>query len=147
MHTLHIHHPAGGTMREFHRELEKMFNGMLTPRETAEALPTPMEIFENAEAYLVRVELPGLVESDLDVTFQDGTLSIRGEKKPAEDSREWTCHRRERRYGVVHRVATVPTPVAADSITAEMSQGVLTVTLPKREEAKPKSIKVKPREV
>src|SRR6266516_3909861 len=104
-----------------------------------------LDISERKDAYLVTVELPGVALDDLQITLEDGLLTIQGERQFAEDSSEQQFHRVERRYGAFRRAITLPSHVLADAIEATADNGVLQIMLPKREEAKPKHIQVQVR--
>ena len=103
-----------------------------------------LDISERKDAYLVTVELPGLKPEDLDITMEDGLLTIQGERHFAHDSSEQQFHRVERRYGAFRRSITLPSHVEADEIEASAQDGVLQILVPKAEEAKPKRIQVRP---
>jgi HSP20 family protein len=87
-------------------------------------------------------ELPDLTRDQIDITVDNGTLTIRGEKKFATDVKEEQFHRIERRYGTFSRSFSIPPTVDTGRVAAEYKHGVLTVRLPLREEAKPRQIKV-----
>ena len=103
-----------------------------------------LDISERKDAYLVTVELPGLKSEDLDITMEDGLLTIQGERHFANDSSEQQFHRVERRYGAFRRSITLPAHVMAEGIQASFEDGVLQILVPKAEEAKPKRIQVRP---
>ena len=110
---------------------------------TSGAWVPPVDIYQNGEQELVlKAELPDMAREDIDITVDNGTLTIRGEKKLASDVREEQFHRIERRYGTFSRSFSLPQTVDPTKVGAEYKQGVLTVRLPLREEAKPRSIKV-----
>ena len=94
-----------------------------------------VDIAEHEKAYEITVELPGMDESNVDVKFSDGTLTIKGEKKDEREEKQKDYHLSERRYGSFQRSFGVPDGVDADKIEAHFKNGVLTVTLPKRPEA------------
>jgi HSP20 family protein len=102
-----------------------------------------LDISERKDAYLVTVELPGVEADDLQVTLEDGLLTIQGERHFAHDSSEQQFHRVERRYGAFRRSITLPAHVVADGIEATADNGVLQIVVPKVEEAKPKRIQVR----
>jgi HSP20 family protein len=103
----------------------------------------PVDIYQNGETEIVlKAELPEMVREDIDVTVDKGTLTIKGEKKFAGEPKEEQFHRIERRYGAFSRSFSLPPTVDATKVSAEYKNGVLTVRLPVREEAKPRSIKV-----
>ena len=101
-----------------------------------------VDIFETENELLLRADLPGLDIKDVDIEVENGTLSLRGERKYQNESKEGGFHRIERSYGSFARYFTMPDTVDTDSVKADYKQGVLTVTLPKKEVAKPRQIKV-----
>jgi HSP20 family protein len=103
-----------------------------------------LDISERKDAYLVTVELPGVEADDLEITLEDGLLTIQGERHFAHDSSEQQFHRIERRYGAFRRAITLPAQVMAEGIQATAEDGVLQILVPKMEEATPKRIKVRP---
>jgi len=103
-----------------------------------------LDISERKDAYLVTVELPGLKPEDLDITMEDGLLTIQGERQFAHDSSEQQFHRVERRYGAFRRSITLPAHLMAEEIEASFEDGVLQILVPKAEEAKAKRIQVRP---
>jgi HSP20 family protein len=110
----------------------------------ATAWAPALDIAERKDAYLVTVELPGVEADDLDITLEDGLLTIQGERQFAHDSSEQQFHRVERRYGAFRRSITLPAQVQAEQIEASFDNGVLQILVPKMEEAKPKRIQVRP---
>ena len=103
----------------------------------------PVDIYQNGEHELVlKAELPDMTREDIDVTVDKGTLTIKGEKKFAGEVKEEQFHRIERRYGTFSRSFSLPPTVDPGRVGAEYKNGVLTVKLPLREEAKPRTIKV-----
>jgi HSP20 family protein len=110
----------------------------------ATAWAPALDISERKDAYLVTVELPGVEADDLEITMEDGLLTIQGERHFAHDSSEQQFHRVERRYGAFRRSITLPAHVMAEDIQASADNGVLQILVPKAEEAKPKRIQVNP---
>jgi len=103
----------------------------------------PVDIYQNGDHELVlKAELPDMTREDIDITVDNGTLAIRGEKKLSGEVKEEQFHRIERHYGTFSRSFSLPQTVDPGKVSAEYKQGVLTVRLPLREEAKPRSIKV-----
>src|SRR6266498_3545607 len=99
----------------------------------------PVDIYQNGDQELVlKAELPDMSREDIDITVDNGTLTIRGEKKLSSDVKEEQFHRIERRYGTFSRSFSLPQTVDPNKVAAEYKQGVLTVRLPLREEAKPR---------
>jgi len=102
-----------------------------------------VDIYETDKHDLVlRAELPGMSREDVEVTVENGTIVIKGEKKFDTEVKEEHYRRIERTYGTFHRSFTLPNTVDATKVAAEYKNGVLTVTLPFKEEAKPRSINV-----
>jgi HSP20 family protein len=123
--------------------------GLFGQRQDAAMPSTPvwapaLDISERKDAYLVSVELPGAKLEDLEITLDDGLLTIQGERSFADDSSEQQYHRVERRYGAFRRSITLPAHVMADMVEASFEDGVLQIVVPKAEEAKPKRIQVRP---
>jgi HSP20 family protein len=103
-----------------------------------------LDIAELKDAYVVTVELPGVGIDDLEITCQDGLMTIQGERRNANDSSEQKVHRAERRYGPFLRSITLPSNVVAEAIEASTQDGVLQVVVPKPKEAHAKRIQVHP---
>ena len=103
----------------------------------------PVDIYQNGDHEVVlKAELPDITREDIDITVDNGTLTIRGEKKLSNEVKEESFRRIERRYGTFSRSFSLPQTVDAAKVGAEYKNGVLTVRLPLREEAKPRQIKV-----
>jgi HSP20 family protein len=103
----------------------------------------PVDIYQNGNEELVlKAELPDMSRDDIEVSVENGTLTIKGEKKLSSDVKEEHFHRIERRYGTFSRSFALPQTIDAGKVSADYRNGVLTVTLPTREEAKPRQIKV-----
>ncbi len=111
---------------------------------TTQAWAPAVDITERKDAYLVAVELPGVGIEDLEITFQDGLLTIQGERHTAHDPAAEKVHRAERRYGAFRRSITLPSHVMADAIDASAQDGVLLILVPKVEEVQAKRIQVHP---
>jgi len=101
-----------------------------------------LDAYEDKENFVVKAELPGMKREDIEVSLHEGSLSISGERKSETKHEDAETHRAERFFGRFQRTLTLPAAVAADKVKAEYKDGVLTVTLPKTEEAKPKRIDV-----
>jgi HSP20 family protein len=103
----------------------------------------PVDIYQNGDHELVlKAELPDMSREDIDITVDNGTLTIRGERKLPNDVKEENFHRMERRYGTFSRSFSLPQTVDSTKVAAEYKNGVLAVKMPVREEAKPRQIKV-----
>ncbi len=102
-----------------------------------------MDMYETDDAVIVKSAIAGVDPDDLDISITGDTLSIRGKCEAEEEIEEEKYICRERRYGAFSRSLTIPVPVVADEAEAEFENGMLTLTLPKAEEIKPKAIQVK----
>ena len=106
------------------------------------SLSVPADVIETKDNVVVKLSAPGVKPEDIDIAVVGDTLTIRGETKSEEQSEEGSYIRKERRFGAFQRTLSLPASVASDRARAEFENGVLTLTLPKAEEAKPRSIKV-----
>lgn len=111
------------------------------PGAAAPASPA-VDVSENENEYVVKASLPGVKPDDVQITVHGDSLTIRGESKAEEEKKGETYHLRERRCGAFQRSFSFPSPVDADKAQARFEHGVLTLTLPKAESARPKQIKV-----
>jgi len=112
---------------------EGLGTGMWTPA---------VDIYETAESVVVKAELPGLTREQVGIEVKDGILTLKGERKVEKEVKEENYHRIERAYGTFQRSFSLPASVDQEKISATLKEGVLEVTLPKREQAKPKQINV-----
>ena len=131
-------------MMELQRSINQLFNtGRTTGDDVALSAWTPaVDIFEDENEYVIKLELPEVGREDVKVNLNDQTLSISGERKIENEDKRDGYHRIERSYGQFYRSFTLPPNVNAEAINAQFKDGVLRLTLPKREEAKPKQIAV-----
>jgi HSP20 family protein len=102
-----------------------------------------VDVFETEESIVLKADLPDVNKDEVDISVQNNTLTIRGERKREKEVNEKDFYRMERTYGSFARSFGLPPTVDAERIDASFANGVLTLTLPKREESKPKQIKVK----
>lgn len=128
--------PTFGRLTSLQDELDRLFEAPTTGWAPA------LDVHEDKENFSVRVELPGMKREDIEVSLQDGALIITGERKEEKVTEGTELHRQERYYGKFTRALTLPAAVAGDKVKAQYKDGILTVTLPKAEEAKPKAITV-----
>jgi HSP20 family protein len=139
--------PGFGRLTDLRDEIDRLFEAPLGElARTSQLLSgwTPaLDMSEDKDNVYVRAELPGMKKEDIDLSLHDGCLSISGERKTEEEHKDAEVYRAERFFGRFQRTVTLPTPVAADKVKAQYKDGVLTVTLPKAEEAKPKRIDVR----
>ncbi len=127
-------------------EINRLFNFAmgrpLTERQLEGEWAPVVDVYEDQEHVFVKAELPGLTDKDIDVNIVDGTLVIRGEKKKEEEKKEQNYYRLERSYGAFQRSIPLPTAVDPGKVKASFKKGVLEIEMQKKEEAKPKQIKV-----
>ena len=102
-----------------------------------------LDVAEKGDVFTIKASLPGIKPEDLNVTLEDNVLTVQGEVKEDETIEEETYHIRERRFGSFSRSLRFPVPVKANEIVASYDNGVLTLTVPKAEEVKPKRIEIK----
>jgi HSP20 family protein len=101
-----------------------------------------VDVTEDKESVVVKAEMPGMKKDDVKISVQDNVLTLKGEKKQEKEEKEADYHRIERSYGSFCRSFQLPTAVRTDRIKANYKDGVLSVTLPKTEEVKPKEIPI-----
>jgi HSP20 family protein len=111
--------------------------------EGARTWAPPIDIYETTDAYNVVAELPGFNPDEVDVTVNEGTLTIKGERKFYSEVNEENFHRVERRFGAFQRLVSLPAQVDAAKVEANFDKGVLTISIPKAEVAKPRKIEIK----
>jgi HSP20 family protein len=102
----------------------------------------PVDVYEDEHKIVLKLEVPGIKQEDLDVRLENSTLTVRGERKFEKEEKKENFQRVERRYGSFSRVFSLPTSVDSENVTAEYDSGVLKLELSKRAEAKPKQIKI-----
>ena len=134
--------------RDFARlqdEVNRLFDGSLGIARSTESYGwTPaVDVFEDVEGVTFKFDLPEVDAKDVDVRFEDGVLTVRGQRKLEREDKREGYHRIERSHGVFARSFTLPATLEADKATAEQKNGVLRIFVPKRAEAKPKSVTVK----
>jgi len=120
---------------------EPAFRGFRNPASLTAWTPA-VDIFETEHDMVLKAELPDMDEKDIDVRVEKNTLTLAGERKYEKEFNEGNALRTERYYGTFSRSFTLPNIIKQDGVKAEYKNGVLTITLPKLEEAKPKQIKV-----
>ena len=135
---------AGHPFQEMEQWLSDMFGGegFTGARENLTIVPRG-DVLETEDSFVIELELPGVETKDLKIEFSNNVLSISGEKRNERASELKGYHRMERSYGAFHRSFTIPSSVDANRISASSTDGVLRVTLPKREESRPRVIEVK----
>ena len=139
--------PGFGRLTNLRDEIDRLFEVPLAELARSSQLLsgwTPaFDVYEDKDNFYVRAELPGMRKEDIDPSMHNGSLSISGERKSDDKLKEAEVYRAERFFGRFQRTITLPTQVAVETIKAQYKDGILSVTLPKAEEAKPKHIDVK----
>jgi HSP20 family protein len=128
---------------EFDRLLREAFSPALAGGEVStRTWAPPVDIYEDGDNLVLKAELPGINPDDVEIRVEDNTLYLKGERKFEKEVKEQSYHRVERSYGAFTRTFSLPNSVDADKVSANYKDGVLTLTMPKKEEAKPKTIKI-----
>jgi HSP20 family protein len=130
------------------RVLNQSFSDFLAPLTASEEVSNrrfmpPVDIRETPDALILQAELPGLTKSDVRITLENQVLTLSGERTFQKDVQEHNLHRVERAYGNFSRSFMLPANVESDKVQANFQDGVLTVTLPKVEKAKPRQIEIR----
>jgi HSP20 family protein len=116
-------------------------NGEDDPVAAASFVPA-VDIYEDAQKVMLKLEVPGIDQKDLDVRVENHTLTVKGERKFEAEEKEQNFHRIERRYGSFYRAFTLPSTVDTESVAASYNSGVLKLELKKKPEAQPKQIPI-----
>ncbi|SRR5260370_11339399 len=124
------------------RLFQDTVNRLLSDQSTARPWAPSVDILETENDLVMKADIPGVELKDIDIQIENGTLTVKGERKFEKEEKNKGFHRLERSYGSFVRCFTVPETVDTEHVQADYQTGVLTVTLPKKEIAKPKSIKV-----
>ena len=135
--------PFAGLL-DLHREFSNFFAPAVRGEgegEFGQWIP-PVDVYSDEDRVVVHAELPGMKQKDIDVNYQDGVLTIKGERKHETEVKENGYHRVERAYGTFHRSVRLPAEVDASKVKAELKEGILTVSFPKAEEAKARKIEI-----
>ena len=135
--------PAGELASMEVDRLNRMFSSLFNEHLGRSGWTPAVDIFETDNNEIVlKAELPDMKREDIGVTFEDGTLTLKGERKAEHETSRHRFHRLERQYGAFSRSFTLPASVDGSRISASYKDGVLTVRLPQRDEAKPKQIEI-----
>lgn len=131
--------------RDMNRMFDEFFRGDISVDESFfnRDWSPAVDIAENNNEYIIKAELPGLQKEEVKISIENNILTIRGERKNEQEKKETNYHRIERSYGMFERSFAVPGTVKTSEIDAQFKDGILTLTLPKAEETKPKMIDVK----
>jgi len=124
------------------RDMERWFDSVTGSGLAGPGVFPPINVSETGDAVIVRAELPGIEAEKLDVTVENQTLTISGERQTEKEESGASFHRREREWGTFRRSFTIPSRVDANKVAARYVNGILTVEMPKAAEARPKQIAV-----
>ena len=130
---------------DFHKQVDQLFNFSMSPWTTGgllEGSAPAIDIYDAGDDLVVKVDLPGLSKDEIKISVQDNQLVLKGEKKKENEVKEENSLRTERFFGSFYRSVRLPSQVDAGKAKAKYVDGVLTLTIPKKEEAKPKDIKI-----
>ena len=128
------------------RELASFFENFTEPtgkdQLAAGNFVPPVDVYEDEQNLVLKLEVPGVNEGDINVSVENNTLTVQGERKFEKEEKEENFHRIERRYGSFLRTFRLPNTVDSEKVEASYDKGILKITLAKRAEAKPRQIKV-----
>ena len=135
------------TMQDRMNRMNRLFRESYSPEGPEEALTTtsfapPVDIYEDEHNIVLKIEVPGIDEKDIDVLIENTTLTVHGERRIEKEEKEENFRRVERQYGEFNRSFTLPSTVDLAQVSARYDKGVLKINLAKKAEAKPKQIKV-----
>ena len=128
-------------LSELHREMNRLFDGRILPDASTDWAPA-LDLTQDKDQLRVVVELPGLKKEDIELSLQEGVLTVSGERKNATERKDGDTYRTERCYGRFQRSVELPSEVDANRVNATYQNGLLTVTLAKAEAAKRKQINI-----
>jgi HSP20 family protein len=126
----------------FTREIDRVFDAFFGQTDRGRRWVPPIDLVEAEDHFVLKADLPGLAEGDVNIEVQDGTLTISGEREAEHEQREKGWYRIERSFGSFNRSLTLPDGVDPDRIDASFANGVLEVRIPKPEERKPRRISI-----
>lgn len=137
-----------GLLESFRREMDDLMTRFFGDEGNGETLTTwapRVDVEETEKEVLIKTDLPGVDPKNVEIAIENGVLSIRGERKEEREEKKKNYHRVERFMGTFYRAIPLPPGVDADKVTATSSQGVVTITIPKKPEVQPKKIVVTPK--
>ncbi len=124
------------------REIDRVFDAFFGQTDQSRRWVPPMDLVEAEDHFVLKADLPGLGEGDVNIDLQDGTLTISGERRAEHEQEERGWYRIERAFGSFNRSLTLPDGIDPERIEASFSHGVLEVRIPKPEERKPRRISI-----
>jgi HSP20 family protein len=129
--------------KEFNRFIREAFPRLFGGGEPSTRIwAPPVDIYETDSALVLKADLPGVDPKDVDIRVENGVLYLKGERKFEKEVKEENYHRVERSYGAFTRSFSLPSSIDTEQVKAEYKDGQLTLTMPKREEAKPKTVRI-----
>jgi len=138
--------PSFTRLSDLRDEIDRLFDlplaGLTGSSSWMSGWTPALDVYDDKDHYVVKAEVPGMNKDDIDVSLHEGSLTITGERKSEHAGQETGVYRSERFFGRFQRTVDLPTGVDASRVKADYRDGILTVTLPKAEEAKPKRISV-----
>ena len=137
--------PSFDRLATLRDEMDRLFDFSYPSRDSGlfSGWSPALDVYDDKDSYQVSVELPGMKKEDIDISMQDGVLTVSGERKHERENKEGQTFRSERYFGKFQRSITLPSGVDPTKVTATYKEGVLLIHLPKAEEAKPRQIEVK----
>jgi HSP20 family protein len=131
------------THKDFNRFISEAFPRLFGGGEPSTRIwAPPVDIYETDNALVLKADLPGVDPKDVEIRVENGVLYLKGERKFEKEVKEEDYHRVERSYGAFSRSFSLPSSIDTEHVKAEYKDGQLTLTMPKREEAKPKTVKI-----
>jgi HSP20 family protein len=135
-----------GELFDLHNQMDQLFQNLTEPQGSGNGngsyMNLPVDIRQTDEAYTIEASVAGFRPEDVEVTFEDGLLTIRGHHRQEKEQKQGSWVRRERKMQSVHRQISLPAEVRADEISASFDNGVLHITVPRAQKAQPKRIQV-----
>ena len=140
------HWPQFGRLSDLRDEIDRLFDlplaGYTGSSPWMSSWTPALDVYEDKDQFVVTAELPGMKKDEIDVSLHNGSLTLSGERKSESKNEDGGVYRAERYFGRFQRTVDLPTTVVSDKVKADYRDGVLTITLPKAEEAKPRQISV-----
>lgn len=134
-----VRYQSGNLLTQFNDEINRLFDARNNP--TTEWSPA-VDVKETEKEYVIKADVPGVEAKDIDITLEDGVLTIRGERAWSNDQENESYKRVERAYGSFYRRFGLPDTADAEQVQAKSNSGVLEIVIPKQEKALPRKIKV-----
>lgn len=131
-----------GLRRDMDRMFDNFYRSASSDVENLYGMYPPVDIKETKDELILTAEIPGISKDDINISFTENTLTIKGEKKGAEKESEGNYHRNERRFGTFQRSFTLGTQIETDKVKASCKDGLLVIEMPKKEEVKPREIPI-----